>query len=253
MCSTWSVEERLIAKMATITHLQHLANTFLVCPRLSKRNKDVEQLHYRATTLDRELSDWPHTAPKSWTCSVATNVNALPASHFMPSQVHKYPDFYTARVWNIYRVSRLIIQSILLRIISWLPHSSATDANMSTLERSSVALVDDICASVPFLFGHKLEKMKAPVPTESGDRANISQPAGPTARDNTSTHTGRFSLIWPLYVACSVSSVPEEQKRWMRAQLRLIAEYGEPQAEFVCSAESQMLSGREEPFRFDCV
>jgi hypothetical protein len=37
------------------------------------------------------------------------------SSNFVPRQIHRYPDFYAARVWNLYRGYRLIIQSIVLR------------------------------------------------------------------------------------------------------------------------------------------
>jgi hypothetical protein len=108
-----------------------------------------------------------------------------------------------------------------------------------------------LCASVPFHLGYDVSELKRS--TDSLQDQNFLWPQISMNQAISSGHTGKFSLIWPLYIACSVTSVPDTQRRWMRAQLRWIAETGEAQAYFVQDAESQTLMGGPESFRFDCV
>jgi len=143
-------------------------------------------------------------------------------------------------------VSRLIIQSILLRADSWLcslPRSGGQHSDNTHIEKLNRVLVNDICASVPFLLGYDLSQLKKPITNINSQDNKSIWPQSCTSKLGNSKHTGRFSLIWPLYLSCSVSSIPETQRSWMRVQLQLIAEYGEPQAKLVSGAQSQTLFG----------
>jgi len=199
--------------------------------------------------------------PAGWSYSVATNLNStsnpgLLASCYIPSEIHIYPDFYIARVWNLYRVSRLIIQSILLRAATWLyllPEAAGQHLENSRIEKVNGILVNDICASVPFLLGYELSQLKRPTTNINSEDDKSTWPQSSSSQIGNSKHTGRNSLTWPLYLSCSVSSIPQTQQRWMRAQLQYIAECGEPQAKLVSKAQSQTLLGGPEDFRFDCV
>ncbi|KAH6874444.1 hypothetical protein B0T10DRAFT_586429 [Thelonectria olida] len=247
-----SPEDHLISTAAKIPNLQYRSNCLFNKPQEASEN-DTETLFSSAMALDRELSDWASNIPTTWSYSAAINVSDPATSKFTSGQVHRYPNFYIARVWNFYRVSRLVIQSVLVRAISRLPMLTEThtkkEYRKSKIEGSSMELVNDICASVPFLLGHDLSKMKLPA-TSGRTKQETSWPG---VEENGATRTGRFSLIWPLYVACSASSVPEAQREWMHMQLRFLAENGESQAHVVCLTKSQTLLGGAENFRFDCV
>jgi hypothetical protein len=246
-----SPEDHLISKAAKIPNLQYRSNRLFTQTQGASKG-DVENLFNSARVLDREIADWARTLPTTWSYSTAMNIDNITNSKFTPRQVHRYPDFYIARVWNFYRVSRLIVQSVLLRTTSWM--SILMDPNEFNEGRkadgSSIELVNDICASVPFLMGHDLSKIKIAA-TSGGIRQE--RPSWSGTKQSGSTHTGRFSLIWPLYIACSTSSVPEAQRDWMRMQLRLLAEHGVTQAHFACLTKSQILLGGADDVRFDCV
>jgi hypothetical protein len=158
------------------------------------------------------------------------SIAELSTSRYIPSEIQGYPGFYIARVCNLYRVSRLIIQSFLLRATSWLcsPSKIAGQHPEKThIEKLNGILVNDICASVPFLLGYDLSQLKRPIKNINSQVDKSIWPQSSTSKVSNSIHTGRFSLIWPLYISCSVSSIPETQRWWMRAQLLWIAEYGE--------------------------
>ncbi|KZL67593.1 C6 finger domain protein, partial [Colletotrichum tofieldiae] len=246
-----SPEYHLISKAAEIPSLQHQSNCLFTQPQDTIKN-EIQNLFHSARALDREISDWARTIPTTWCYSVAMNVNDLASSDFTPRQVHRYPNIYIARVWNFYRVSRLIVQSVLIRAISWMSTSMGLNEfdEGVQIEGSSVELVNDICASVPFLLGYDLSKMKIPSTSGGSKHGRTSRPG---IKESSQTHTGRFSLIWPLHIACSSSSVPEAQRDWMRMQLRLLAKCGEKQAQIVCFTKSQILLGGADQDRFDCV
>lgn len=250
-----NVEDRLVSKTMNIPKLQFLASSLLSQPTCCGKYDQIAELIQVARNLDAELLSWSQCVPMTWHYSIATVLESSSDTEFIPLQIHRYPDFYTARVWNLYRVSRLIIQSIILRAISWLSTSTTIDrqdCDVASILSATKDMVNDICASVSFLFGHDLSKMQLPAEYKSLEKSAtlLQQSMG---KNNVTPQNGRFSLIWPLYIGCSVLSVPETQRKWMSAQLRRIAESGESQAELVSCLESQTLSGKVENFRFDCV
>ncbi len=255
-----NTEDRLLSRSIKVPQLQSLANDILSQPSWSISESDLGELVRVAKDLDHELADWASNVPAGWSYSVATNLNSisnskLSTSCYIPSEMHQYPDLYIARVWNLYRVSRLIIQSILLRAGSWhcSPRKSIEHSENTHIEKLNSILVNDICASVPSLLGYDLSELKRPTTNINSPDDKFIWPQSVTSKVANSKHTGRFSLIWPLYLSCSVSSIPETQRWWMRAQLQWIAEYGEPQADIVSKTRSQTLLGGPEGFRFDCV
>jgi hypothetical protein len=250
-----NVEDRLLSKAMGIPALQSLANNLLLQLNCTADLSAAFKLFQTAKDLDTELADWARRIPSKWAyttqklMSYPFTVHAS-YSRFIPNQIHRYPDFYAARVWNLYRVYRLIIQSILLRISCFVSHRSGHEQDHLRIEKINRSMVDDLCASVPFLLGYDLSLLKSSVDSLRDEAFLWPQHS---MKPSTFGPTGKFSLIWPLYVAGSVSSVPETQRKWIRAQLKWIAETGEAHANLIMDAESQTLLGGPESFRFDCV
>ncbi|KXJ85756.1 hypothetical protein Micbo1qcDRAFT_153858 [Microdochium bolleyi] len=242
-------EEALFSLAAKIPNLQHRSSHILAQPPTVKESQ-VQRLLECARRIDRDLLDWADAVRETWPYTVAVDIDQVSDLSYTPREIHRYPSFYTARVWNCYRVSRLIVQSILHRANVRLSEFEGASKNahheIEESEEQSNMLVNDICASVPFLLGNDLSKMKllpttsTVVATEAKNREHAPAP-------------GRFSLILPLRVACSASSVPRAQKDWMRLQLQLMAECGEPQAHLAGLTGSQILRGGSDSIRFDCV
>ncbi|KAH7176944.1 C6 zinc finger protein [Dactylonectria macrodidyma] len=251
-----SLEDQLISIVAAIPQLQHTGMDLFTQPESTSKS-DISEFMASARILHRDLSDWAIKAIDRWSYSTATNASHASGTEFSPSEIHRYPDFYIARVWNFYRVSRLIILSLLIRATSWWLHvlsETVPDGfDVAKFKARSLCLVDEICASVPFLLGQDLSKMKLPATNswETGQHSSSSKSVLP--KSTSLTGVGSFSLMWPLHVACSASSVPTAQREWMRAQLQVIAERGESRAHSVRAMESQTLLGGTENFQFDCV
>ncbi|SCN92676.1 related to negative acting factor [Fusarium fujikuroi] len=210
---------------------------------------DIERIVHDADTLDSCLSTWAQELPSAWSYATALNINNGACSDYAPRSVHRYAHFYMARVWNFYRVSQLILLSIQLRTSSISPPSSHT----SKIRKRMAALVEDICATVPYLLGKDLCKMDLQfVTNQRRQEVSLLNPGSNVKRVG-NVQTGKFSLVWPLFVACSATEIPQQQKDWIRKQLHYLAQGGVPIAQTVCNAESQILHGRPEVFRFDCV
>lgn len=170
---------------------------------------------------------------------------------YVPREIHNYPDVYVARVWNSYRVSRLIAQSIIIRLTSYQhENQEPCDTDMVKLGHK---LVSDVCASVPFLLGYELGELKRQRLATCQQEMSLWPQNSRSDSHERPQHLGSFSLIWPLHLSSSVSATPENQRRWIRAQLKYIAEHGQLQAKLVCENQSRTLLGQAEDFRFDFV
>ncbi|KAK2759852.1 hypothetical protein FQN54_002586 [Arachnomyces sp. PD_36] len=245
-----NVEDQLISKTIKLPYLQQLTNNILTETGYGSNQSEVLQLRDAVRIIDHELSVWASSVPPTWSYSVARNLNPTPNPGFTPRQIHRYPNLYIARVWNMYRVSHLMVQSILLRVDSWLIEASSTNVSDRTaLEERGRCLVNDTCASVPYLLGHDLTKIKL----TTAEDCSMDNPTLPLSNGDGPARTGRFSLIWPLHVGSSAAFVPELQREWMRKQLQHIYGQGEQLAKLVCETESKVLLGGNESFRFDCV
>lgn len=247
-------EDTLFSTAAKLPDFQYRSSCVLA-PSPATSESEVEALLHRARHIDQELSDWADTVRETWPYTVAMNMEQVPSLRYAPHELHRYPSFYVARVWNCYRVSRLIVQSIRLRTSSWLSSSgelSGLDCEIEDSKQQTRMLVNEICASVPFLLGHDLSKMKVPS-TNTSDESVKGKEEEVEDKGRERTHTGRFSLIWPLRVACSSLSVPKAQKDWIRLQLQHLAKCGEAQAHFACLTESRILQGGSDSVLIDCV
>ncbi|CAF3573687.1 unnamed protein product, partial [Fusarium graminearum] len=239
-------EDRLVSLAARVSQLQ------CSCYQLDT-SKDVsptetEILISDATELDSDLSIWASSLLPQWSYATAVNISNPGRADYTPQVIHRYTDRYIARIWNLYRVSRLIIQSILLRTTTRLSASTEDTSNVdqrNRIERVIMELVDDICSSVPYFLGQDLKNISLTSHSD-GIQVHDRNTSSFNERSNMGIRIRGFSLIWPLSVACSALPVPAAQRDWMQRQLQLLTNHSEPLA-------STILSGRPNEFRFDCV
>ncbi|CAH0042451.1 unnamed protein product [Clonostachys rhizophaga] len=253
-------ENQLFAIASRIPALQ--SDGIAILDRAEGANDSrAEKLAKSAEAIDQELSHWAGNLPNSWSYTQATEIKTgSNAREFSPQHIHRYPDFYVARVWNFYRVSRLILLSLLCRATALLRTGHNEDQHMATSnarrESKIQQIVDEICASVPFLLGHDLSRMTVPAGVEKGHQPPEWYGAPADWGDGNQAKqfpTGSFSLIWPLYVASGAVTISENQRQWIHWQLQSIAASGDSQARLALNTPSQTLLGGPESLRFDCV
>jgi hypothetical protein len=250
-------EDRLFSLMAILPEIQHSLKCLLIGPTVG-HGADVQDFLSNANALDSRLQDWENNLPPTWAFNTAQNLQSLrctePGGRYVPDKLHKYQDMYTARLWNLYRVSRVILYSIIIHfLISIAVNTSSIqpDIELDAVQAKILAFVNDICASVMFLSGKDLSKMRLSDLDHSS--ANAGKDQLETYTNQSQDRNGRYSLLWPLYVASSVTFAPESQRRWMRQQILSIGEAGEPLAVWLVDSQSQSLVGGSEAFAFDCV
>ena len=255
-----NVKDRLLSIATRIPTLQASANALLSQNYHTINHNALCELIESAQYLDRGLQSWTKELPATWTYTAIVYAMVLtpPPDHlshiFFPHQVHRYLNHYIANTWNMYRVYRIIVHSILCRLSFC---SRSADGIRSSSARKARCLVTAICASVPFLLGYDIPSLKR-LPLQSAQCT--SRQAGEQLWPQSfliplkpGESPRKSSLVWPLHVASSVGSVPSAQQRWMRAQLEWVANQGEPHLQSILNTESQILQGGIESFRFDCL
>lgn len=180
-----------------------------------------------ALEIDAQFNNWAQTVPADWAW--------YPASGFdcpldKPRELFVYKDridFYgepnMAKVWNSYRSRRMMILFTVLDCVCHLGPSY--DDNLFSLAKDSLKimkeLVDDICASVPYLFGTKT--FGGP-----GDRACFEYPYRGTTKLSAdhrrmSAAIGAWSLLEPLKTSLRAVGLRKGQKEWITGQISRIS------------------------------
>lgn len=169
------------------------------------------------------LAQWIESIPVGWewlaACAFDCPAQTPRTSFVYRDRVDIYYDLWVAGMWNYYRTTRIMVQSIVLNCISRItsadsPHLIQQSRNAM---RISQQMVDDICGSVPFHMGTKIRG-------GPGDDAGVEYPILATSvRSNgqwrASAALGGWNLIKPLRVALKVSCLREGQREWLTQQL----------------------------------
>lgn len=166
-----------------------------------------------AISMDSKLQSWNYNLSEPYRymeLSIAETPfqqqpNLLP---MQPKNVHVYHDIWMASLWNHYRFVRIRLLQTLTDCESRLNLTERPEAQMygsntnrTTWEDTLVKMVDDICASVPFLMG------------DIDAQGNLKRGSGGIA-------LGGYFLLWPLHIASSVKIISMEQREWIRGRLR---------------------------------
>lgn len=180
-----------------------------------------------ALEIDFQFDEWAQSVPDGWAWYPASGLDCPPDE---PRELFVYDnkiDFYSepniAKVWNSYRSRRMMILFIILDCIRRLGPSF--DYNLAQHARDSLKivkeLVDDICASVPYLFGTKTFG-------GSEDRACFEYPYYGTSKLSSehrraAAALGAWSLIEPLHTSLNVLGLRKGQKKWITGQIMRIS------------------------------
>lgn len=193
----------------------------------------------RAQTVDRECVQWMKNVPDSWGYKSVAWEDSVPSGDFsraevFPGRVDVYRDFYIASVWNMVRVTRLVLASVIVRCAAWVcsPVDYRTTPEYATAARTCVDTITDIIASVPYHLGwhlkperkHLLEKQLSGF--ACGDDDSLKGLAG-------------YFLTWPLGCVQSQDYTTDAQRSWLKGRLRYIAdELGVKYAHILCQVSS---------------
>lgn len=165
----------------------------------------VEHLHTEAQELDLELSLWPSTVTKDYgfhvrTSSVSDNKRNAP---FYGNEAYIYTSFSHAAIWNRYRAVRIIVNNILVQTITTIHRNSSVQQHTVEELQTPLAAIRDLATdlrqSIPYYFNFQplsVDKIIPKVVT---------------------------TLAWPLTVAISIKTVPDDAIQCLRSTLRSVA------------------------------
>lgn len=194
----------------------------------------VSMLLHEVRSIDIILSTWPASIPDSWQYTAISHASWGPTSslptdyqcEIYPGSLDSYYDIWIASVWNSYRVSRLFLNAIIVRCVTWLanvPHNPADeDAECFDAVTTIQSMANDICASVPFFLGY--EPRSLPPDLELETLADSPEPACTALRPAQPSSICGYFLLWPLFVCRSARSIPLSQRNFLRSRMGAIAE-----------------------------
>ena len=171
------------------------------------------QLLHQGISMDVELQSWSDSISEPYRYKELSIANAprQPTSNLLPMQpsnVHVYHDIWAASLWNHYRFARIRLLEILVDCESRLDfienlemRLQESSISLKNWNEAIIKMVDDICASVPFLMG------------DIDVQGNLNGGSGGIA-------LGGYYLLWPLHVASSARTIGADQKAWIKGRLR---------------------------------
>ncbi|EHK50886.1 uncharacterized protein TrAtP1_009259 [Trichoderma atroviride] len=180
-----------------------------------------------ALIIDADLVSLMISVPPSWgyaTVDVPALDGKPPMRAFWSDTYHIYHSISASSIWNNYRSARIIIQEIIIDTIKDLEALT----NIGSPQRSYLAnqarqtvlrLVEDICASVPYILGMEIEDSRHLKVSDLG--ASIAH--GVDMRDILPsfqiTGAGGLTIMWPLLVAANSGVACDDLRKWVTACL----------------------------------
>ena len=213
---------KLVVRMMNIPRLRVIALQIMSWDKNETNADEILQLMRDTIDCDNDLVKWPSELPLGWTSSIQGFYEGFvedpQSSESYPGYIDKYGDIWIANAWNMYRTARIFTRAITLNCIEWLNQTPWSIVAHDPSESITClrTLVDEICASVPWMIRAGTDGIpSAPSPNEL---------VSPAAQLGSRTALGGYLLIWPLFTAKGVSCIPEAQVQWIRGRLLHIGE-----------------------------
>lgn len=174
-----------------------------------------------ALGIERRLNAWRDSIPESWTPTRICGDQNIPPSVQKAGLYQQHCDVYRilflVLIWNKYRQSRIEVTRIILFCLNENPRSD------NLLQRESYQniiqqLVDDVCASIPFLLGDRTQ------PGNPGDpKVKYPQvPGRPPTRDHyqIALTMGGWSIMGPIVSLLKQDiKMRDGQRKWLADQM----------------------------------
>lgn len=181
--------------------------------RTSSTTSAMSRIIERATQIEHAVTRWNSLLPSSWHPQTVAYIPDVPedpeTAEAWVGPIHSYPDVQTASVLNKLRACRMLAAVIIIDNLVWLdPDRFLLDEKYHHVKWVEQNTIDDICASIPFHLGWRLE----------------SRPRDPDRMEIISDLIGGYSLIWPVHAAIGSPRISTGQKQWLRGRLNKIAD-----------------------------
>jgi hypothetical protein len=174
---------------------------------------DTSEILLAANAIEAKLDVWAATLPTSWAYRVIRlpkNSDVVPTVwgeiHPYDCCYHIYPHLQITNGWCWYRVSRILINEVIIDCLRRLFEERATLSDLidrfRNIRGTMRQLAADICASVPYLFGIL---------------------GGRQRQMERGTCIGGYMLLLPLFTAGSVDGPTHPLRQWTIESFQVIA------------------------------
>jgi hypothetical protein len=184
-----------------IAQLWHIL--YAIARSCSEIQSNRSQSELLSQTLNRAFS--VHSDLVSWQESLFLDRKyqtiAMPKQDEItfPKMIHLFEDVHHAATWLTYWCGRVhLLRSLILGLDALLSRTHTAIFNLSKyeLQVDLNSVIEDICASAPFMMEEVNEKGELIINSER-------------------KALGAFYLLWGIHVANSVESMPLDQRRWI--------------------------------------
>lgn len=188
----------------------------------------------QAQTIDQEAVNWMKNVPDHWHYKTIAWEDNVPNGDYaktevFPGRVDVYQDFYIASVWNMARITRVILASAIVRCAAWVcsPVDYRTTPEYATAARTCADTITDIIASVPYQLGWHTKRKHL---FDSKELCGF-----PCGDDDSMKGLGGYFLTWPLGVLRGLDYTTDNQRAWIVGRLNYIGdELGVQYAHILC-------------------
>ncbi|KAL4942201.1 hypothetical protein BDV06DRAFT_192685 [Aspergillus oleicola] len=179
------------------------------------------------TATEHQMAEWPNLLPPE-SRYMTLQLPPDESIYLWSTDAHIYPSFTAGNDWSRYRMLQILGCSLRLRAYRILAnpiysygHSGVDDLNdqlpslasdIAITHGNIRALVDDICASMPYHLGYK-----------TSSSPGLQYPTGSFPHGRYPRLLSACHIMWPLYVAGIVEGVDPAQRLWISRQLSFIS------------------------------
>lgn len=161
------------------------------------------------------------------TCQFRTVHPAKRSTHHWESYHHIYPSEQIGQMWNILRLTRILVNELILTRCSGVKEVNPnlkTDLRQQALDIIA-SMTSEICATVPqYIRGLSADGIRNLTLTPATSAAPMMPLGTPQSASNPTDYLPCYRLIFPLYVAAQSSTGSPELRLWVIDQLRFMAD-----------------------------
>ncbi|KAI1323166.1 hypothetical protein F5Y16DRAFT_403667 [Xylariaceae sp. FL0255] len=177
----------------------------------SQLSSDINDAFGKVVTTLSRLGNWKRCLPRRWqyrSCAIPGVSNREDVTQTTyPDRVYLFRDVMLGGRWIAFWSAQIHVLKTIINCVKLFPHlqdDSAHHHHHQDFEENLREIVDDICASVPFMM-------------DSVDQTGLPRVSG------TGKALGAFFLLRALYVANLIENLRDEQRRCIMKSLLRIA------------------------------
>ncbi|KAJ5712055.1 hypothetical protein N7488_006211 [Penicillium malachiteum] len=181
-------------------------------------------LKSEAVELNNEIALWQKSQNaeiKAVTIYSGPSPKLVPGTGYWPGRVDMYIDFYIATLWNVSRIARCLLITLITRLSGILCDGVNHDTDRVEVSH----LVEDMLASIPYHLSEDLQVFLR----ERHEHTEITNPG---------RSVGGLLLMHPIYIASYLEIIPSDKRHYFKTCLVWIAQrMGVGQAAFLAQVK----------------